>query len=92
MIECLNLQPIAMADTAGSAKYLSSYGSDTEAAIASELAAEIYNLEIVQADIEDDKMNTTRFLVMSKDLQQEKNESLDYLTSCIIETKSITSA
>jgi prephenate dehydratase len=92
VIESLNLQPIAMADTAGSAKYLSSHGSDTEAAIASELAAEIYNLEIVQADIEDDKMNTTRFLVMSKDLQQEKDENLDYLTSCIIETKSIPSA
>ena len=81
-----------MADTAGSAKYLSSHGSDTESAIASELAAEIYNLEIVQADIEDDKMNTTRFLVMSKDLQQEKDKNLDYLTSCIIETKSIPSA
>ncbi len=92
VIRSLNLQPIAMADTAGSAKYLSSHGSDTEAAIASELAAEIYNLEIVQADIEDDKMNTTRFLVMSKDLQQEKDENLDYLTSCIIETKSIPSA
>ena len=92
VIESLNLHPIAMADTAGSAKYLSSHGSDTEAAIASELAAEIYNLEIVQADIEDDKMNTTRFLVMSKDLQQEKDENLDYLTSCIIETKSIPSA
>ena len=92
VIGSLNLQPIAMADTAGSAKYLSSHGSDTEAAIASELAAEIYNLEIVQADIEDDKMNTTRFLVMSKDLQQEKDENLDYLTSCIIETKSIPSA
>ena len=92
VIESLNLQPIAMADTAGSAKYLSSHGSDTEAASASELAAEIYNLDIVQADIEDDKMNTTRFLVMSKDLQQEKNENLDYLTSCIIETKSIPSA
>ena len=92
VIESLNLQPIAMADTAGSAKYLGSHGSDTEAAIASELAAEIYNLEIVQADIEDDKMNTTRFLVMSKDLQQEKDENLDYLTSCIIETKSIPSA
>ena len=92
VIRSLNLQPIAMADTAGSAKYLSSHGSETEAAIASELAAEIYNLEIVQADIEDDKMNTTRFLVMSKDLQQEKDENLDYLTSCIIETKSIPSA
>ena len=92
IIESLGLQQIAMADTAGSAKYLSKQGKDSEAAIASELAAQIYDLNIVQADIEDDKMNTTRFLIMSKDSQQEKDENLDYLTSCIIETKSIPSA
>ena len=92
VIETLNLQSIVMADTAGSAKYLSEHGEDHESAIASELAAEIYNLNIVQANIEDDKKNTTRFLVMSKNLQQAKDTNLDYLTSCIIETKSIPSA
>ena len=92
VIETLNLQSIVMADTAGSAKYLSEHGEDHESAIASELAAEIYNLNIVQANIEDDKKNTTRFLVMSKNLQQAKDANLDYLTSCIIETKSIPSA
>ena len=92
VIDTLGLQAIVMADTAGSAKFISESGEDHEAAIASELAAEIYNLNIVQANIEDDKKNTTRFLVMSKDLQQEKDDSLDYLTSCIIETKSIPSA
>ena len=92
VIETLNLQSIVMADTAGSAKYLSEHGEDHESAIASELAAEIYNLNIVQANIEDDKKNTTRVLVMSKNLQQAKDANLDYLTSCIIETKSIPSA
>ena len=43
VIETLNLQSIVMADTAGSAKYLSEHGEDHESAIASELAAEIYN-------------------------------------------------
>jgi chorismate mutase/prephenate dehydratase len=36
------------------------------AAIASELAAEIYNLKFVERSIEDNKHNFTRFLVISK--------------------------
>jgi|TARA_B110000977_G_scaffold181030_1_gene241308 prephenate dehydratase len=92
VIDALNLQPIVMADTAGSAKYLSEQGEEQECAIASELAAKIYKLNIVQTNIEDDPNNTTRFLVMSKNLQQEKDSKQEYLTSCIIETKSIPSA
>ena len=38
------------------------------------------------------KNNTTRFLIMSKELQQERNENLSYLTSCIFEVKSVPSA
>lgn len=53
------------ADTAGSARHIAEDGDPTVAAIASGLAAEIYGLEILKANIEDAEHNTTRFLVMS---------------------------
>ena len=58
------LEPIIAADTAGSAKYISENKIINEAAIVSELAAEIYNLKIVKKNIEDNKGNVTRFLIM----------------------------
>lgn len=53
------------ADTAGAAADIAARGDRTRAAIASSLAAEIYGLEILAANIEDEAHNTTRFLVLS---------------------------
>jgi prephenate dehydratase len=52
-------------DTAGAAKALAEHPDPRRAAIAPALAAKIYGLEILLADIEDEAHNTTRFLVMS---------------------------
>jgi prephenate dehydratase len=52
-------------DTAGAAKALAEHPDPTRAAIAPELAAKIYGLDILIRDIEDEKHNTTRFLVMT---------------------------
>ena len=52
-------------DTAGAARALSERPDPTRAAIAPALAAQIYGLDILLADIEDEAHNTTRFLVMS---------------------------
>ena len=52
-IKRLNLTPIVMADTAGSAKHISEIGTDEDSAIASHLAAEIYGLDILESDIQD---------------------------------------
>ena len=59
-----------MADTAGSAAYISSLKDKTKAAIASKLSSEIYGLEILKSDIQDDKENFTRFLVFQKNISQ----------------------
>ena len=61
------LTPIVHADTAGAAKQLSEDREPTMAAIASTLAAEIYDLEILGDNIEDEEHNTTRFLIMATD-------------------------
>jgi prephenate dehydratase len=57
----------ATADTAGAAKALSEHPDPTRAAIAPALAAEIYGLDILMRDVEDERHNTTRFLVMTAD-------------------------
>ncbi len=61
----LGIQPVPEADTAGSARIISAAQDPTLAAIASSLAAEIYGLRILKADIEDEQHNTTRFLVLA---------------------------
>ena len=93
IINKYNLEPIIAADTAGSAKYLSLHKSTTEAAIASELSAKIYGLEILKRNIEDETGNVTRFLVMGKEkFQPDYEKEKKYITSCIFRLKSIPSA
>ena len=53
------------ADTAGSAKIVAERGDRSLGALASELAGEIYGLDVLARQIEDQANNTTRFLVMS---------------------------
>src|SRR5215470_561464 len=63
----LGLVPVPEADTAGSARLVSEANDPTLAAIASALAAEIYGLKVLMQDIEDEKHNTTRFVVLAKE-------------------------
>jgi len=62
-----NLRAITGADTAGSAKIVAEKGDPSMGALASELAGEIYGLEVLARQIEDQSNNTTRFLVMSRE-------------------------
>ena len=83
-----NLTGQVRADTAGSAKYVSENSDKTKAAIASSLSAEIYNLEIIKKDIQDNKENFTRFLLMGKDILQPENDDKSYITSFLFKLKS----
>ena len=86
-------QPIISADTAGSAKDLAEGNDKSIAAIASKLSAKIYNLKILEKNIEDEKGNVTRFLIMGKDIEQpEFSKSKNFITSCIFRVKSEPSA
>ncbi|HEY0435127.1 MAG TPA: prephenate dehydratase [Phenylobacterium sp.] len=67
IIRRLKLKTEVAGDTAGAAKALSEHPDRTRAAISPALAAEIYGLEILARDIEDEHHNTTRFLVMTAD-------------------------
>ena len=54
------------ADTAGSAEMIAKTQDKTKAAIASSLSAETYDLKIIKKNIENEKGNLTRFLLMGK--------------------------
>ena len=80
---------IISADTAGSAKELADGKDNSIAAIASKLSAQIYNLKILKENIEDEKGNVTRFLIMGKNVQQpEFQNGKKYITTCIFRLKS----
>ena len=79
---------IVMADTAGSAAYVAKTKDKTKAAIASKLSAEIYGLDILESDIQDDKENFTRFLIFQKDAAQpEFKKEEKYITSFLFKLK-----
>ena len=76
------------ADTAGSAKYVSENKNKNKAAIASKLSAKIYNLDVLASNIEDEKGNVTRFLLMGKPVMQPELKKDKYITSFLFKLKS----
>ncbi|MBF0447133.1 MAG: prephenate dehydratase [Magnetococcales bacterium] len=88
LIETQGWDRCSVYDTAGAAADLSKRGHLEEAAIASELCAELYDLEILKRDIQDSAKNTTRFLVISK--QEGKfDQAIPHKTSLIFEVRNI---
>ena len=83
-----NLNENVRADTAGSAKYVSEANDKTKAAIASNLSANIYGLEILKDKIQDDENNVTRFLIMGKEIYQPEFKNDKYITSILFKLKS----
>ena len=76
------------ADTAGSAKYISEANDKSKGAISSKLSADIYNLQILNSNIQDEKENVTRFLIMQKDIFQPELQNKKYITSLLFKLKS----
>ena len=82
-----NLIGNVRADTAGSAKYISEEKDKTKGAIASKLSANIYNLQILKENVQDDKDNFTRFLIMGKDILQPEVDNNKYITSFLFKLR-----
>ncbi len=90
-LEAHNIRRETGADTAGSAMHVAEAGDSKQAALASELAGEIYGLDVVASDIEDQSNNTTRFLIMSKteDLSRRADKMI---TSFVFRVRNIPAA
>jgi len=83
-----NLIENVRADTAGSAESVSKNKEISNAAIASKLSAKIYKLDVIASNIENEKGNTTRFLIMGKSIQQPEFKKGKYITSFLFKLKS----
>ena len=83
-----NISEHIRADTAGSAEMISKTKDIKQAAIASSLSAEIYGLDIIKKNIENENGNLTRFLVMGKKISQPEFGNKKYITSFLFKLKS----
>ena len=88
----LGIVPVPEADTAGSARMVSETKDLTTAAIASKLAAEIYGLEILKSDMEDETHNTTRFVVLAKDPDDAEPDSGPVVTTFFFRVRNVPAA
>lgn len=92
VIRELGLKAVVAADTAGAARQIAEAGDPTHAALASSLAAEIYGLDVLRANVEDAEHNTTRFLIMAKEPNDAEPEDEPVITSFIFRVRNVPAA
>ena len=92
IIRELKLKPIVAADTAGSARIVSEAKDLTRAAIASRLAAEIYGLDILKENVEDESHSTTRFVVLSREKKWAAHGHGKTITTFVFRVKNVPAA
>ena len=92
IIRKLDLQSIVSADTAGAAREVAALNDPSAAAIATSLAGEIYGLETLKPNVEDDEHNTTRFIVLSAEPDDAEPEEAPVITSFIFRVRNVPAA
>jgi prephenate dehydratase len=92
IIRKLGIKPVVAGDTAGSARDIAERGDRTCAAIASRLAAEIYGLDILAEDIEDEAHNTTRFVVLAREEKWAPQDSGPLVTTFVFNVRNVPAA
>ncbi len=90
-IKAQSLDEVVWSDTAESVKYLVEKDAKNSAAIASDISAKIYGAKILKRNIENDKNNTTRFVILSKKAKPCRS-SKSVITSVFYTTKNIPAA
>jgi prephenate dehydratase len=86
------LAAVVEADTAGSAQLVAEWNRPEEAAIASSLAAEIYGLDILAANVEDAAHNTTRFYIMAAAPSVPPPETSQLMTTFVFRVRNVPAA
>jgi prephenate dehydratase len=89
----LGLKAVVAVDTAGAARELKEAGDKTRAVFASTLAAEVYGLNILRKNVEDEAHNTTRFVILSTTQQDAKFEpDAHIITSFVFRVRNVPAA
>lgn len=91
-IDTLGLHAITHADTAGAAKEIAEQKLTGVAAIASELSAKIYGLNILKCEMEDEAHNTTRFIIMTREPFDPDPDSGPVMTSFVFQVRNVPAA
>ena len=92
IISANNWVPVISGDTAGAAREIAEAHDVTQAAIAPPLAGEIYGLDVIARDIEDEDHNTTRFVVLSRDAVQAPPADRPMVTTFVFNVRNLPAA
>lgn len=92
LIKELGLIAVEHVDTAGAAIDVMNWGDKTQAAIGSELAAELDGLVSLRQGVEDSEHNTTRFIILSKEPETPEPTRPDLITSLVFRVRNVPAA
>ena len=92
MIKAQGLTPIVAIDTAGAARELSETKNKTDSALATALAGELYGLEPLLKNVEDEAHNTTRFIILSTERQDAAAGNGPVMTSFVFRVRNVPAA
>ena len=92
LIRDLGVTAVVEGDTAGSAQLVAEWGRLEDAAIASSLAAEIYGLDILRANVEDAAHNTTRFYITASQAKLPPAEQPGLMTTFVFRVRNVPAA
>ncbi len=91
-IRAAGFKPIVHADTAGAAADIAERGDPSQAALATELAGEIYGLQSLDTDVQDTEHNTTRFIIMARDPLDPDPAEGPVITTFVFRVRSVPAA
>ena len=92
VIRKLGIKPVVAADTAGAAREVAEAGDVSRAALATNLAAKIYGLQILKKNVADAKHNTTRFVVLARRPQWPGRAQKRVVTTFVFQVRNIPAA
>ena len=92
MIKANRLVPIVAVDTAGAARELSESRDPISGALATALAGELYGLETLLKNVEDEEHNTTRFIILSTERQDAAAGNGPVMTSFVFRVRNVPAA
>ncbi len=92
VIRELGLTPVVSGDTAGAAREVAEMKDPTQAAISPPLAGEIYGLEVLREDVEDEDHNTTRFVVLSREYIEAPADAGPVVTTFVFNVRNLPAA
>ena len=85
-------RPVVADDTAGAAREVAQLGDPTVAALAPALAADLYGLEVLQHEVEDEHHNTTRFLILANGAATPPTDTYPVITSFVFRVRNVPAA